>query len=85
LDLCARRVVGWSLSQRPNTELAIAALDMAYQLRGKPQNVMFHSDQGSQYSSKNFRQRIWRYRMKQSMSRRRNCWDNASMERLFRS
>ncbi len=48
LDFCARRVVGWSLSQRPNAELAIAALDMAYQLREKPQNVMFHSDQGSQ-------------------------------------
>jgi len=76
LDLCTRRVVGWSLSQRPNAELAIAALDMAYQLRGKPQNIMFHSDQGSQYSSKSFRQRIWRYRIKQSMSRRGNCWDN---------
>jgi putative transposase len=85
LDLYARRIVGWSLSRRPDAELAIAALDMAYQLRGNPHGVMFHSDQGSQYASKLFRQRLWRYRMKQSMSRRGNCWDNAPMERVFRS
>ena len=85
LDLCTRRVIGWKLSSQADADLVIAALDIAYQLRGKPQNVMFHSDQGSQYSSKSFRQRIWRYRMKQSMSRRGNCWDNAPMERLFRS
>jgi putative transposase len=48
LDLYARRVVGWSLSERPDAELVIAALDMAYQLRGNPRGVMFHSDQGSQ-------------------------------------
>ncbi len=58
---------------------------MAYEQRGRPQNVMFHSDQGSQYASHSFRQRLWRYRMTQSMSRRGNCWDNAPMERLFRS
>lgn len=85
LDLYARRVVGWNLSERPDAELVIAALDMAYQLRGNPHGVMFHSDQGSQYASKLFRQRLWRYRMKQSMSRRGNCWDNAPMERMFRS
>ncbi|WP_139705193.1 integrase core domain-containing protein, partial [Aeromonas hydrophila] len=50
-----------------------------------PSGVLFHSDQGSQYGSRAFRQRLWRYRMTQSMSRRGNCWDNASMERLFRS
>ncbi len=46
---------------------------------------MFHSDQGSQYGSRQFRQRLWRYRMRQSMSRRGNYWDNAPMERVFRS
>ncbi|WP_152999632.1 DDE-type integrase/transposase/recombinase, partial [Pseudomonas aeruginosa] len=60
-------------------------LDMAYEQRGKPQQVLFHSDQGSQYASRLFRQRLWRYRMQQSMSRRGNCWDNSPMERLFRS
>nr|WP_321460891.1 IS3 family transposase [uncultured Vibrio sp.] len=85
LDLFSRRVVGWSLSDKPDAELASKALDMAWEQRGRPQNVMFHSDQGCQYSSRKFRQRLWRYRITQSMSRRGNCWDNAPMERLFRS
>lgn len=46
---------------------------------------MFHSDQGCHYTSKTFRQLLWRYRIKQSMSRRGNCWDNSPMERFFRS
>lgn len=85
LDLYTRRVVGWSLSKKVDSDLTIAALDHAYQLRGQPKEVTFHSDQGCQYTSKQFRQRLWRCRIKQSMSRRGNCWDNAPMERLFRS
>ncbi len=85
IDLFARRVVGWALSSKPDTDLVIKALDVAYEQRGRPQNVLFHSDQGSQYGSRGFRQRLWRYRFKQSMSRRGNCHDNAPMERLFRS
>jgi putative transposase len=85
LDLCTRRIVGWHVSDRMETGLVIAALDKAYQSRGKPSKVMFHSDQGSQYASVAFQQRMWRYKMRQSMSRRGNCWDNAPMERVFRS
>lgn len=85
IDLHRRRVIGWSLSHRPDAELAARALDMAYELRGKPKGVMFHSDQGSQYGARKFRQRLWRYQMTQSMSRRGNCWDNSPMERVFRS
>ena len=85
LDLHTRRVIGWAFSAKPDAELVIKALDMAYEQRGKPQQVLFHSDQGSQYASRLFRQRLWRYRMQQSMSRRENCWDNSPMERLFRS
>ncbi|EIU1684265.1 IS3 family transposase, partial [Pseudomonas aeruginosa] len=85
LDLHTRRVMGWAFSAKPDAELVIKALDMAYEQRGKPQQVLFHSDQGSQYASRLFRQRLWRYRMQQSMSRRGNCWDNSPMERLFRS
>ena len=48
-----------------------------------PGRELFHSDQGSQYASRKFRQRLWRYRMTQSMSRRGNCWDNAPMESFF--
>ncbi|WP_370279117.1 IS3 family transposase [Pontibacterium sp.] len=85
LDLYTRRVVGWALSDRADAGLVVKALDMAYLQRNEPSGVMFHSDQGSQYASRLFRQRLWRYRIKQSMSRRGNCWDNAPMERLFRS
>lgn len=85
LDLCARRIVGWALSEKPDAELVIKALDMAYEQRGRPSGLLFHSDQGSQYASRLFRQRLWRYRIRQSMSRRGNCWDNAPMERVFRS
>lgn len=85
LDLYARCVVGWAMSDRADADLAAQALDHAWEQRGRPEKVMFHSDQGSQYVSRTFRQRLWRYRMVQSMSRRGNCWDNAPMERLFRS
>ncbi|RCW94909.1 putative transposase [Marinomonas foliarum] len=85
LDLYRRRIVGWAFSSNPDAELVINALDMAYEQRGQPKKVMFHSDQGSQYTSRKFRQRLWRYRIRQSMSRRGNCWDNAPMERVFRS
>ncbi len=70
LDLHTRRVIGWVFSAKPDAELVIKALDMVYEQRGKPQQVLFHSDQGSQYASRLFRQRLWRYRMQQSMSRR---------------
>lgn len=85
IDLFKRRVVGYSMSSRPDADLAIRALDMAYEMRGRPKGVMFHSDQGCQYTARKFRQRLWRYQIKQSMSRRGNCWDNSPMERVFRS
>lgn len=85
LDLYACRVVGLVMSGRPDADLVTQTLQHAWEQSGQPSNVVFHSDQGSQYASRKFRQRFWRYRMTQSMSRRGNCWDNAPMERLFRS
>lgn len=85
LDLFARKPVGWAFSLNPDSDLTGKALTMAYELRGKPEGLLFHSDQGCQYSSLKFRRLLWRYQIKQSMSRRGNCWDNAPMERFFRS
>ncbi len=85
IDLFARRIVGWACSDSPNSDLTAAALRMAYESRGRSQNVMFHSDQGYHYTSLQFRQTLWKYQITQSMSRRGNCWDNAPMERFFRS
>jgi len=85
IDLFSRKPVGWALSLSPNTELVKKALTLAYESRGEPPELLFHSDQGCQYTSLGFRQLLWRYQMKQSLSRRGNCWDNAPTERFFRS
>lgn len=85
LDLYARRLIGWALSLTADSALVKRALTMAYESRGRPAGVLFHSDQGCQYTSLAYQQHIWRYRMVQSMSRRGNCWDNSPMERFFRS
>jgi len=85
MDLFSRKPIGWAMSLSPDSELTGKALSMAFETRGKPDNVMFHSDQGSHYTSRKYRQLLWRYQIKQSMSRRGNCWDNSPMERFFRS
>ena len=72
IDLFARKVVGWAMSLSPDTNLTLKALELAYESRGKPTGRMFHSDQGSHYTSLKYRQRLWRYKIKQSMSRRGN-------------
>ena len=85
LDLYARKPVGWAMSLSPNTPLTAQALTMAFESRGKPNDLMFHSDQGCHYTSCSYRQLLWRYQITQSLSRRGNCWDNSPMERFFRS
>jgi len=85
MDLFARKPIGWAMSFSPDSQLTGDALTMAFESRGRPKDVMFHSDQGCHYTSRHFRQLLWRYQMKQSLSRRGNCWDNSPMERFFRS
>lgn len=87
LDLYARKVVGWALSNTADTALALAALNQALILRRiQPgSGLMIHSDQGCQYTSEAYQQRLKAMGMTPSMSRRGNCWDNAVMERFFRS
>ncbi len=81
IDLFSRKPVGWALSLSPNTELVKKALTIAYESRGEPSELLFHSDQGCQYTSLGFRQLLWRYQIKQSLSRRGNCWDNEAVEK----
>lgn len=75
VDLYARRIVGWACSDSPDSQLTIKALQVAYEARGKPEKLLFHSDQGCHYTSKAYRQQLWRYKIRQSMSRRGNCWE----------
>ena len=86
LDLASRQVVGWALSKQPNTQLAQDAMDNAInRYNPNTNNLMFHSDQGTQYSSKAYIDYCSTNGITQSMSRKGNCWDNAVMERFFRS
>nr|KGC98789.1 integrase core domain protein [Burkholderia pseudomallei] len=85
MDLYARRVVGWAFSQHADTDLALKALRRAYDHRRPPPGLMFHSDQGCQYTSTRFLAELRARGTIQSMSRRGNCWDNAVVERFFRS
>lgn len=85
LDLHARRVVGWALSGSPDSQLTCRALELAFELRGRPSAVLMHTDQGSHYTSDQYRKSLRRLGIRHSMSRRGNCWDNAPMERFFRS
>ncbi len=86
MDLYARRIVGFKLSDSPNTALTTSALKMAYHIRLKPKGVLFHSDQGSHYTSEAYAQCVAECNgMRHSMSRKWNCWDNAPTERFFRS
>jgi len=84
MDLFARKPIGWAISHSPDSNLTSKALAMAFEFRGKPKGVMFHSDQGY-YTSRPFRQNLWRHQIIQSMSRRGSCWDNSPIERFFRS
>ncbi|QTR49597.1 IS3 family transposase [Candidatus Thiothrix anitrata] len=87
LDLFSRKVVGWQLSATPDTALILAALNQAVILRQVTAStgLLFHSDQGCQYTSHAYQDRLTELGIKASMSRRANCWDNAVMERFFRS
>lgn len=87
LDLYSRKVVGWQLSDSPNTTLILDALNQAVVLRQitTESHLLFHSDQGCQYTSHAYQERLTELGIQASMSRRGNCWDNAVMERFFRS
>jgi len=87
IDLFSRQVVGWSLREDMTSNIVIDALRMAWFRRhpGKHAGLMFHSDRGSQYASKDFRDVLKEYGITASMSRRGNCRDNACSETLFGS
>ncbi|MCU1734373.1 MULTISPECIES: IS3 family transposase [unclassified Pseudomonas] len=83
LDLFSRQVVGWSMKSQMTSDLAIDALLMAVWRRKPKQEVMVHSDQGSQYSSSDWRSFLKANNLVASMSRRGNCHDNAVAESFF--
>jgi putative transposase len=85
VDLFSRRVAGWSMSVTMTVQLVAGALLMAIWRRGKPQALLHHSDQGSQYTSEPFQALLADHGIACSMNRAGNMWDNAAMESFFSS
>jgi len=83
IDLASRRVVGFALAEHMRASLVCEALEMALKARRPGPGLVFHSDRGSQYTSHQFRQLLAAWGMAQSLSRPRQCWDNAVAESFF--
>jgi putative transposase len=83
LDLYSRKIVGWAMGERIDTALALRALSMALLHRNPPGKLLFHSDRGVQYASADYRQALRQAGFVASMSRKGNCYDNASMESFW--
>ncbi len=85
IDLYSRKVVGWSIKQRMTTDLVQDALTMAVWRRRPQPGLIHHTDRGSQYASVAYQSALQKHDMICSMSRKGDCWDNAVVERFFRS
>jgi putative transposase len=83
LDLYSRRIVGWAMSPRIDTTLVLKALAMALLHRSPPRDLLFHSDRGVQYASSDYRRALRQAGLVASMSRKGNCYDNASIESFW--
>ncbi len=88
LDLYDRKAIGWALSLGMEaSETSIAALEMAVKNRSPQVGLIFHSDRGVQYCAQSFRDILREScpAVRQSMSRKGNCWDNACAESFFKT
>lgn len=82
-DMYNREEIGWSIMERPTADIVTNAINMAITNRRPGQEVIFHSDRGSQYTSNKVRDLLNQYGFKQSMSGNGNCYDNAITETFF--
>lgn len=83
LDLCTRKVVGWSMGESLDTNLPLRALHMGLAQRTNAAPLLHHSDRGCQYTSEAYRAVLESQGIAVSMSRKGNCWDNAVAESFF--
>jgi putative transposase len=83
LDVCSRRIVGWSMKSRMTDQLVIDAFRKAFFRRRPQPGLIAHSDRGSQYCSGFFKELLKKSGYLQSMSSRGNCYDNAITESFF--
>ena len=85
LDLCSRKVVGWSMGDRITKDLVIKALRQAIKRRGIKAGLILHSDRGVQYACHDYVCLVKENNFIQSMSGKGNCYDNAVMESFFKT
>jgi putative transposase len=85
IDLYARRVVGWAVSDRLHKELALAALRRALVVRRPSAGLIHHSDRGSQYCSTEYQAELRKHGILISLSGKGNCYDNAMVETFFKT
>ena len=83
IDLCSRKVVGWSMADHMRTELVSDALAMALARRRPGEGLLHHSDRGVQYASEDYRRLLQSHGIECSMSGKGDCWDNAVMESFW--
>lgn len=83
MDLYSRRIVGWAMSERIDTALVLQAWNMAVDHRTPEPGLIFHSDRGVQYASKDFRAALNSQEALSSMSKKACCYDNATMESFW--
>jgi len=83
IDLYSRKVVGWALDENMETRLCLRALARLRASRGDVRGALHHTDRGSQYASRAYRAALEDAGLRQSMSRKGNCWDNAVAESFF--
>lgn len=82
-DKLTRRIVGWAIASEMTAELVVEALRMALRRGLIAENALIHTDRGSQYVSNIYRELLDRHNLRQSMSGRGNCYDNAQAESFF--
>jgi putative transposase len=83
IDLCSRKIVGWSMADHMRVELVSDALKMAIARRRPGENLLHHSDRGVQYASEDYMYLLQSHDMRISMSGKGDCWDNAVMESFW--
>lgn len=86
MDLADRQIIGWSLADNiADRAITIPAWNQACSRRRPVEDLLFHSDRGVQYACADFTDELEAYKVTQSMSRKRNCWDNAPAENFFKT
>jgi transposase InsO family protein len=83
IDLCSRKIVGWSMADHMRTDLTSDALKMAIAHRQPEEGLLHHSDRGVQYASDDYQHLLQSHSMQASMSGKGDCWDNAAMESFW--